>query len=253
MKAKVAVIGGTSLLSSSIFSHLQATPISTPYGTSIVYTNAEKDSDIIFIQRHHADGDAGVSVYRPPHLINHQANLHAVSQFSPSVVFAVCSVGTLKPATLPSGTLCLPDDYFGLLCPMFCVYNDKRAHIVPGIDMPTRSALVAALQKQDPPVPGLCTDAGVTYVQTAGPRFETAAESTFLASCGSIVGMTAAYEATAAKELGLKYAALAMVDNAANGLADKVLTEQEFKDSVAEHQVVVERAAKICIDTLLAM
>lgn len=254
MKAKVAVIGGTSLLASSIFSHLEATAISTPYGTSLVYTNAERDSDIIFIQRHHADGDAGVSVYHPPHLINHRANLHALSQFSPSVVLAVCSVGSLKPTTLPPGSLCLPDDYFAIFCPTFCVHEDARAHIVPAIDSSTRAVLTTALEKeQDPPIPGLTTQSGVTYVQTTGPRFETSAESAFLSNCGDIVGMTAANEATAAKELGLKYAVLSMVDNCANGLADNVLTPEEFKESVAKHQVVVERATKICIEKLVSL
>lgn len=255
MKAKVAIIGGTSLLASAVFSHLKQTTVSTPYGNVIVHTSdtaADDDSTdtpLIFIQRHCADADAGQNVYRPPHLINHQANLHAVSQFGVSAILAVCSVGSLQPATIPPGTLLLPDDYISLFCPIFCVHSDERGHIVPGVDLTLRKTLIDALQAHE--LPGFTAES-FSYWQTTGPRFETAAESKLLHTLGAhVVGMTAANEATAAKEFQLGYAMLAMVDNLAHGLADDALTMKRFKDNVAKHQETVERAVKISLDKLL--
>lgn len=253
MKAKVAIIGGTSILASTVFSHLKPTTVSTPYGNVIVHASGSDadstDIPFILIQRHHADADAGQNVYRPPHLINHKANLHAVSQFGVDAILAVCSVGSVQPATLPPGTLLLPDDYISLFCPTFCVHSDERGHIVPGVDLNLRKTLVDALQPHD--LPGF-TAGSFSYWQTPGPRFETNAESRLLHQMGAhIVGMTAANEATAARELKLGYAIIAMVDNLAHGLADDTLTVKTFKDSVAKHQETVERAVKISLDKLL--
>ena len=240
MKAKVAIIGGTSLLESSLFSDLEATTVPTPHGNVIVHASSEKG--IIFIQRHHADADAGPSKYHPPHLINHAANLHAISQFGVSAVLAICSVGSFQPETLPPGTLLLPDDYISLFCPMFAVHDDERGHIVPGVDLALRKLLVDALEPEQ--LPGF-TAGSFSYWQTPGPRFETAAESRLLNKLGGhVVGMTAANEATAAREFHLSYAMVAMVDNLAHGLAEKTLTHAAFKESVARHQVTVEQAVR---------
>ncbi len=71
-------------------------------------------------------------------------------------------------------------------------------------------------------------DGGV-YWQTIGPRFETPAEIRMIAPHADLVGMTIASECVIAGELGLEYAALCMVDNLANGLADGVLSVAEME------------------------
>ena len=75
-------------------------------------------------------------------------------------------------------------------------------------------------------------DGGV-YVQTIGPRFETPAEIRFFATVGDVVGMTVAAECVLAKEAGLAYAAVCMIDNMANGLDDVGLSLDEFQPGVA--------------------
>ena len=62
-------------------------------------------------------------------------------------------------------------------------------------------------------------DGGV-YWQTIGPRFETPAEIRMIAPHADLVGMTIASECVIAGELGLEYAAICVVDNLANGLAE---------------------------------
>ena len=79
------------------------------------------------------------------------------------------------------------------------------------------------------------------YTQTRGPRFETPAEIRMLAMAGDVVGMTCAHEATLAKEMGLPYAVVCMVDNLANGLGDRAVTYDEFKEGVRRNLETMER------------
>ena len=55
-----------------------------------------------------------------------------------------------------------------------------------------------------------------------------AAQIRHFATLGDMVGMTCAHEATACQELGLEYAAVAIIDNYCNGIKDK-LTFEAFK------------------------
>jgi 5-methylthioadenosine/S-adenosylhomocysteine deaminase len=82
---------------------------------------------------------------------------------------------------------------------------------------------------------------GGVYVNARGPRFETKSEIRWYASCGDVVGMTAAHEASACQEVGLKYGMVCVVDNVANGLEDTSITLEAFKRAQKENQGMVER------------
>ena len=111
----------------------------------------------------------------------------------------------------------------------------------PSFDVGLRETLLGVLSPHAPL-------ARATYTQTRGPRFETKAEIRVLAAAGDLVGMTCAHEATLARELGLPYAVICMVDNMANGLAAQEITYQEFKAGVARNLLVME---KVLADVLL--
>ncbi|KAI0566011.1 hypothetical protein FGB62_13g045 [Gracilaria domingensis] len=226
-----------------MFSSLQPKTVSTPHGDAIIYSNPEVSDSVVFVQRHHADGAAGKDVYRPPHLVNFRANMAAMEAEGVDRIIAVCCVGSLS-RDIPIGTIVIPDDYFYLFGPSVSYYDDARAHIVPGIDADLREELMDVLSEEE--VPRLRSN-GAVYVQTVGPRFETKAEVRFLSSLGDIIGMTGATEATLAKELGISYAILAMVDNMANGLADTELTKEQFNANVAKNLNVVE----LCVAAVL--
>uniref|UniRef100_A0A7S1TIE0 Amidohydrolase-related domain-containing protein n=1 Tax=Compsopogon caeruleus TaxID=31354 RepID=A0A7S1TIE0_9RHOD len=244
---KVGVIGGTSLLRSEYFRDLVAKTVETEFGPVQVWTDAEEGPkeggergvSVVFLQRHHADATMGGEVYRPPHLINHRANISALVKEGVSRCYGVCSVGSLK-IDIPPSSLVVPDDYCMLFAGPFSLYDDARGHNVPGLDSALREDLLGALKEA-----GFAkvVEAG-TYVQTQGPRFETPAEVRFIAKMGDIVGMTCGAEITIAKDAGLPYAAFCMVDNYANGLAGTPLTEEEFRRNVAENQQTVEKALK---------
>ena len=159
-------------------------------------------------------------------------------------VIAICSVGSLKPA-IGVGSLVVCDDYW---CPSDIrrVYSDARAHLMPGFSAPVRAALLEVTRAA-----GFHPLAHGVYANARGPRFETKSEIRMMADYCDVVGMTAAHEATACAEVGLPYAALAMVDNYAHGIGTPgtaALTVAEFHAAQAANMVVVES----CVGALLA-
>lgn len=261
---KLGVIGGTSLLSSTLFAALTPTPTVTPHGTVTLHTSAS--SPLVFLQRHVSTPGGA---YTPPHAIAHRAHAAALAAAGVTRVLAVCCVGSLN-AEVPPGTLVIPDDYSALYCPPVYLYDDVRAHIVPGLDAPLRDRVLGAVRRWaagdgvggGKPY-GAVSGAGVrvvekgVYVQTPGPRFETPAEVRMLAAgvgtaegVVGVVGMTAANEATVCKEGGLPYAAVCMVDNYANGVGGDKLTEAAFHESVKRNVSVVESVVKAVLEEL---
>lgn len=237
------VIGGTSLLNSSLFSGLTLASTETKFGKASYYDGQlPSGRRIIFLQRHLAGPDA--SVYDPPHKIEHRRSFAALEQLGVTKIISICSVGCLNKE-IKLNSVVMPDDYFYMFGPSVSFYDDKRGHIVPRIDSELRASLMEVLKNAETP---RLHEGPATYVQTTGPRFETRAEVRFLSGLGDIVGMTAASEATMAAELNIPYAIVAMVDNMANGLADAELTSEQFHESVKRNQVVVENAVKNLLD-----
>jgi 5'-methylthioadenosine phosphorylase len=112
------------------------------------------------------------------------------------------------------------------------LFDDTRGHTVPGFDVPWRSVVVDAWRRATTTP---LVDGGV-YVHARGPRFETPAEIRFFATVGDLVGMTLGAECILAREAGLAYAALCVVDNLANGLGATALTTAEFETGVAANR-----------------
>ena len=82
-------------------------------------------------------------------------------------------------------------------------------------------------------------DSGI-YGATQGPRLETAAEIRRMANDGcDIVGMTGMPEASLARELGLAYASICMVVNAAAGLDDRPLSLDMMREILVREAGVV--------------
>eukprot|EP00168_Porphyra_purpurea_P000434 TRINITY_DN1047_c0_g1_i2.p1 TRINITY_DN1047_c0_g1~~TRINITY_DN1047_c0_g1_i2.p1 ORF type:complete len:203 (-),score=63.29 TRINITY_DN1047_c0_g1_i2:273-881(-) len=137
---KLAVIGGTSLLKSTLFVDLTPVPTPTPHGTVTLLTSTA--SPLVFLQRHVSTPDGA---YTPPHAINHRAHAAALLAAGVTHVLAVCCVGSLNEE-VPPGTLVIPDDYSALYCPPMYLHDDARAHIVPGLDAPLRDRILTAVR-----------------------------------------------------------------------------------------------------------
>jgi purine nucleoside phosphorylase len=202
-----------------------------PGGEQIAAAAAEHGAAIV--QRHSGDP------YLLPHEIDHAATMRAVAEQGCDRVLAISSVGSLKPA-LAVGTVVCPDDFIALgVGPS--VFADARAHSAPGFDPRWRAEVLAAWREGG----GEAEDGGV-YWQTRGPRFETPAEIRLIAPHADVVGMTVAGECVVARELGLQYAALCMVDNLANGLGEGTLSIAELEaDRVANAAILRDGLAAV--------
>src|ERR1700712_5649067 len=182
-----------------------------PGGGEIAAAAAEHGAAVV--QRHGA-ADAFVL----PHEIDYAANLKPLVEQGCGRVVATAPVGSL-PTCLPVGTFVCPDDFIALHVG-FSIFADTRAHTAPGFAPRWRTEVVQAWGAED----GEAAVDGGVYWQTIGPRFETPAEIRMIAPHADLVGMTIGSECVIAGELGLEYAAICVVDNLANGLAEGELS-----------------------------
>jgi 5'-methylthioadenosine phosphorylase len=181
-------------------------------------------ADFELLARHGAEG------YVLPHLVDHAANMRALADAGADRVLAVGSVGGLRPELGP-GTLVCPDDFIALDAEPVTTIEGPAAHRVPGFDREWRSRVLAAFSDAGAPV----RDGG-TYWQARGPRLETPAEIGLIAAHAHLIGMTIASECVVAGELGLRYAAICVVDNHANGVGEMELTLGELEANRAANR-----------------
>lgn len=192
------------------------------------------------LQRH------GAETYTLPHRIDHAADLRSLAEAGCDRVLAVGSVGSLR-AELEVGTLVCPDDFIALQT-LVTSFEDARAHAMPGFDRGWRAEVLAAWEASGA---GPLRDGGV-YWQTNGPRFETPAEIRLIAAHADLVGMTLASECVVAGELELRYAAVCMVDNMANGISARPLSTEELERDRAVNAARLRDALAAVLPTLAA-
>ena len=161
--------------------------------------------------------------YVLPHRIDHVANLRSLVEAGCDRVLAICSVGSLA-AELAVGSFVCPHDFIALQVTVTSI-DAPRSHVTAGFDAAWRGEVLAAWEASGA---GELRDGGV-YWQTNGPRFETPAEIGLIAAHADLVGMTLASECILAGELGLRYAAVCVVDNLANGIDAQPLSPLELE------------------------
>lgn len=219
---------GTSLLESDFFGNMEQRAVLTQWEKVAVH----RSDDLVVRQRH-----ASPEGYRPPHRINHRANLRALEQLGVTSILSIQSVGSLK-ASIEPGSFVVPHDFINPWEPV-TVFDDERGHGVSTFSDPMRERILAHLDQEDVPH----QTEGV-YFQTPGPRFETPAEATMLADYGDVVGMTAGSEVTLACELEMDYATLCSVDNYVNGIEGETIDMQSFQSAVRDHLPVVQETLR---------
>jgi len=211
---KLAVVGGHSVLGVEYPWRSERTEVATDRGP-VVVADAEH---VVGLQRH------GYETYRVAPAVDHAANLIALKDLGCERVLAIGSTGGLHEE-LGVGTFLAPDDFIALHLGL-SIAEGHGGEQVPGFDLDWRAHVLEAWsQHSDVPV----RDGGV-YWQAIGPRFETAAEIRLIAPHADVIGMTIASECVIARELGLSYAAVCVVDNPANGVAAEPLTMEEFEE-----------------------
>ena len=230
--SKIGVIGGSGVLEIELFAGLSQREIVTEYGSVTVEENAE----LVFLQRH---GTPPL----PPHKLKHRANIAALKECGVKYVLAVNSTGSLK-ADLPPGSLLLPDDYFNPWA-IKTFFDDRLEFVTPGLSADIRAAVISAAIELK--IELLTTG---TYIQTTGPRFETQAEIRVISAWGEVVGMTMANEATLAREIGLEYASICLVDNYANGVCEQTVDIVEVEKAQKKNSQILAELLPAVISQL---
>jgi 5'-methylthioinosine phosphorylase len=210
----LAIIGGSGLSRLATIEEPHRRVVRTPYGepSGALTFGHIRGREVVFLPRH------GHGHTIAPHEVNYRANIWALREEQATTIVSVASVGGIHAEFAP-GVLAVPHQIIDYT-------HGRRGTFFEGPDQPVthvdftepycaslRGKLLASAAAAAEPV----IDHGV-YAVTQGPRLESAAEIDRLERDGAhMVGMTGMPEAALARELGLSYAALAVVANFAAG------------------------------------
>ncbi len=226
---QLAIIGGTGLTQLSNLSSLKHERMDTPFGRpSAEFVLGEfNGKSVVFLARH------GNPHTLAPHVINYRANIWGLQQLGVEQIIAVAAVGGITSAMRPAH-IAIPDqviDYtYGRKHTFFADGGLPLTHIdftwpyTPAL----RGKLIAVAAKV-----GVAITSGGTYGCTQGPRLETIAEIRRMARDGcDVVGMTGMPEAALARELGMDYAAIAVIANWAAGKGEGEISMAEIEQNL---------------------
>jgi 5'-methylthioinosine phosphorylase len=210
----LAVIGGSGLSRLANLEVTERKAATTPYGepSGPLTFGRLSGQALVFLARH------GHGHTIAPHQVNYRANLWALREARADAIVSIASVGGIR-RDLGPGMLALPHQIIDYTCGRPATFFEDAGAPVTHIDFtePYSEALRARILRA-------AADCGETlvkrcvYAATQGPRLETAAEIDRLERDGAdVVGMTGMPEAALARELGLDYAAIAVVANHAAG------------------------------------
>ena len=213
----LAIIGGSGLSKLAILEVTRRWVARTPHGepSGPLTFGRIGGREAVFLARH------GYGHTIAPHEVNYRANLWALKDAGASEVVSVASVGGIRKDLAP-GSLVLPDQIIDYTWGRRSTFFEGPGAAVHHIDFtepysaPLRDRILRAAADC-----GEKVAAGAVYAATQGPRLETAAEINRLERDGAaIVGMTGMPEAALAREIGMHYAAIAVVANYAAGRGD---------------------------------
>lgn len=241
----LAVIGGSGLTRLSILENVRHVETRTPYGapSSPLAVGTIRERPVAFLARH--GGEHTIA----PHEINYRANLWALKEQQPGAVVSIATVGAIRPS-LVSGALFVPDQILDYTWGRRSTYFEGEGTKVTHVDF--TEPYSSSTRKRIASAAAACGEAiveGGVYAATQGPRLESAAEINRLERDGAdVVGMTGMPEAALARELGLEYAAIAVVVNAAAGRG-----ESKRGISLGQMQSVLDEAMQRVRKILMEM
>ncbi len=210
----LAIIGGSGLTKLGSMEVSRQKVVRTPYGepSGALSFGRIAGSEAVFLARH---GDGHTIA---PHQVNYRANLWALKDAGADAVVSVATVGGIR-GDLGPGSLLQPHQIIDYTWGRPSTYHEGAGVPVKHIDFtePYSAGLRERILKAAARCGERVTERGV-YAATQGPRLETAAEIERLDRDGAdIVGMTGMPEAVLAREIGLEYAAIAVIANYAAG------------------------------------
>jgi len=213
----LAIIGGSGLSQLGNLAIERRKAVRTPYGepSGPLTFGRIGGHEVVFLARH------GYGHAVAPHEVNYRANLWALKEEGVAGVVSVASVGGIR-SDLGPGTLMIPDQIIDYTWGRGSTFFEGADAPVTHVDFthPYSPVLRQRIREAARSCQEEVVDGGV-YAATQGPRLETAAEINRMERDGAdVVGMTGMPEAALARELGLEYAAIAVVANYAAGRGD---------------------------------
>jgi 5'-methylthioadenosine phosphorylase len=210
----LGIIGGSGLSRLANLEVMRRQVVRTPFGepSGALTFGRIRGREVVFLARH------GYGHTIPPHEVNYRANIWALHAQNVTDVVSIASVGGIRSDLAP-GVLAVPDQIIDYTHGRASTFFGRSERGVTHVDF-TRPYCEALRQRllEAATRAGEAIVAGGTYAATQGPRLETAAEIDRLERDGAdMVGMTGMPEAVLAREIGLCYAAIAVVVNHAAG------------------------------------
>ena len=238
----LGIIGGTGLTQLSNLEITRRQIVRTPFGdpSGALTFGKLNGREVAFLARH------GYGHTIPPHEVNYRANIWALHSEGVAQVVSVASVGGIRADLMP-GALAIPHQVLDYTWGRKQTFFEGPDQPVTHIDFthPYCEVLRGRLLEAAAAAGQAIVNKGV-YAATQGPRLESAAEIDRLERDGAdMVGMTGMPEASLAKEIGMRYAAVAVVVNHAAGRGDS--SEEIHLDQIN----AVLQASMVKVRTLL--
>jgi 5'-methylthioadenosine phosphorylase len=222
----LGVFGGSGFY--SFLDDVEEVVIETPFGAPAapVHVGTLGEQRVAFLPRH------GAAHEYPPHRINYRANVWAMRELGVTRIVAPCAAGSLQPDVHPGEfVVCdqLVDRTWGRADTYFDGPVTNHVSFADPYCPELREVALAAGTAV-----GITVHDGGTVVVVQGPRFSTRAESAWYRSQGwEVINMTQYPEAFLARELGICYAAIALITDYDTGLegipgVEPVSQEQVF-------------------------
>lgn len=202
--ADVAIIGGTTIIDTSLLDGLREVEVHTPYGrpSDTITLGSIEGVGVAVLPRH------GRGHTIPPHLINFRANVDALHQLGVKRIVATAAVGSLKDE-FRAGDIVIPDQFIDWSKEVHGFYGDGKFYHVSMADPfcpEVRQTLIETCKKL-----GLSHHETGTYLKIDGPQLSTRAASRMYRQFADIIGMTCIPEAILARERQMCLAVLATV------------------------------------------
>lgn len=243
-RAEVGVFGGSGFY--EFLEDVEEVSVSTPYGdpAAPVTLGTVSGRRVAFLPRHGRRHDFVA------HRVPFRANVYALWSLGVSSIVAPCSVGSLQPDIHP-GEFVVIDQVIDRTWGRADTYHDDppvhHQTFADPYDSRLREVLVTAGREAN-----ITVRDGGTMVVINGPRFSTRAESKWFRAMGwHVVNMTGYPEAVLAAELGIPYAAVALVTDYDAGVDghEPVTMDAVFAmmhANVANVRTLITRAIPTC-------
>jgi len=208
---KIGIIGGTGLDSPDILKGGKDEEVETPYGkpSSPLKTGKIRGVDVVILARH------GREHTIPPTEVNYRANIFALKNMGVTHIIATTACGSLKKEIM-RGDFVILDQFIDFTRRRPVTFykefppggdNAKHTAMPDPFSEELRNVLIKTAEKLN-----IRHHQKGTVITIEGPRFSTRAESRVFKLWGAdVINMSIAPEAILANEMGLPYAAVAMV------------------------------------------